>query len=583
MVRKLGFIAVVAVMVTTVALPAWPGTAAGAISGYVRDGSGTPQMGAAVEIFGSAAQALKVFTDDRGFYSVASLLPGTYSVKASAPLFLPSLREKISVRAGAKLIVNVTLTTLFEAIQLVPLRGPVDDDDWKWTLRSVANRPILRVLEDGTTVVAQSGESAADHDLRGALTFLAGSPGQGFGSPSDMNAGFVVERSLLSSGTLRLNGNLGYESDGQGIPAVVLRTTYSNRFNGVFEPSVAITALRLNSPEHSMPGASLQALSVTSSDRVVLGDVLEMRFGSELQAIQFMGRVNTFKPFGAADLHLTPNTVLEYQYASSVPHMGMKGRLGDDRPGDDHSDSAFSDLSEIAPRMSITGFSPAVERAHHQEVSISQRIGKNKMQIAFYSDSMIDPVLTGIGEMTPAEMTAESGEVLSDVYSGTFSYQGNDFATRGMRMVLQRKLYSDLTATIDYAYGGVLDLSRPDIQLQDARGWIRAEQRQAVAAKFSGTLPKAKTRWIASYRYTGGRALTPVDLFNTSAGQSDPYLNLFIRQPIPASFLAGHMEVLMDLRNLLAQGYVPVMGRDGHTLYLVQSARSVRGGVTFSF
>jgi len=25
------------------------------------------------------------------------------------------------------------------------------------------------------------------------------------------------------------------------------------------------------------------------------------------------------------------------------------------------------------------------------------------------------------------------------------------------------------------------------------------------------------------------------------------------------------------------------MGRDGHTLYLVQSARSVRGGVAFSF
>src|SRR5208337_5173194 len=187
-------------------------------------------------------------------------------------------------------------------------------DDWKWTLRSVANRPILRVLEDGTTVVAQSGE-AANHGLKGSVTFLAGSPGQGFGSPSDMTAGFAVQRSLLSSGTLRLNGNVGYDSDGQGIPSAVLRTTYSNRFNGVFEPSVAITALRLNSPEHSMPGASLQALSVTSSDRVVLGDVLEMRFGSELQAIQFMWRVNTFKPFGAADLHLTPNTVLEYQYA----------------------------------------------------------------------------------------------------------------------------------------------------------------------------------------------------------------------------------------------------------------------------
>src|SRR3981189_2806728 len=218
MFRKLGFlVVVVSMVVVSMALPAWCGTASGAISGvisgYVRDGSGAPQMGAAVEILGSAALALKVFTDDRGFYSAESLLPGTYSIKVSAPSFLPPLREKIGVRAGTKLMVNVTLTTLFEAIQLVPLRSPVDDDDWKWTLRSVANRPILRVLEDGTTVVAQSGESAADHHLQGRLTFMAGSPGHGFGSPSDMSAGFALEHSVLSSATLRLNGNLGYGAD----------------------------------------------------------------------------------------------------------------------------------------------------------------------------------------------------------------------------------------------------------------------------------------------------------------------------------------------------------------------------------
>lgn len=533
-------------------------------------------MGAAVEILGTAVQALKVFTDDRGFYSVASLLPGTYSVKVSEPSFLPSLREKIDLRAGARIMVNITMTTLFEAIQLVPMRGPVDDDDWKWTLRSVANRPILRVLPDGSTVVERNG----DGDLRGMLTLMAGSPGQGYGSSSDMSAGFAVERSLLSTGTLRLNGNVGYESDGQSVPAAVLRTTYTNHFNGMFEPSVAITALRLNSPDlNSMPAGSLQALSVTSSDRIVLGDKVEVKLGSELQAIQFMGRVHAFKPFGSIDLHLTPNTLLEYQYATSVPNMGLENRLGlsDDA---DRFDSASADLSETAPRMSISGFVPAVERARHQEVSISRRVGKNNMQVAFYSDSVVDPVLNGVGETT-----AESGEVLPDIYSGTFSYQGNDFSTRGMRVVLQRKLLSDLTATLDYSYGGVLDLPRSgsDIQLQDARSWIRTQNRQAVTAKFSGTIPKAKTRWIASYRYTGTGALTPVDQFNTSAGQSDPYLNLCIRQPIPASFLAGHMEILMDLRNLLAEGYLPVIARDGHTLYLVQSARSVRGGVAFSF
>src|SRR5271154_810936 len=299
MLRKLGFLVVAAALVMSMALPAWCGSSSGVISGYVRDGGGAPQMGAAVEILGStlgsAAEVLKVFTDDRGFYTVASLIPGIYSVKVSAPSFLPSLREKIGVRAGAKLMVNVTLTTLFEAIQLVPLRNTVDDDDWKWTLRSVANRPILRVLEDGTTVVAQTGESS-DHDLKGSLTLLGGSAGQGFGSPSDMSAGFAVERSLLSSGTLRLNGNVGYGADGQSIPSAVLRTTYTSRFNGLFEPSLAITALRLNSPDMSaMPGATLQALSMTSSDRVVMGDKLEIKVGSELQTIQFMGRVNAFK------------------------------------------------------------------------------------------------------------------------------------------------------------------------------------------------------------------------------------------------------------------------------------------------
>src|ERR1022692_464800 len=402
MFQKLGFLVVVAIMVTSLAIPAWCGSASGsisgAISGYVRDGSGTPQMGAVVEILGSAAHTLKVFTDDRGFYSVASLIPGTYSVKVSAPSFLPTLREKIGVRAGAKLMVNVTLTSLFEAIQLVPLRNSEqEDDDWKWTLRSIANRPILRVLQDGTTVIAQTGESAGNHNLRGSVSFLAGSPAQGFGSASDMTAGFAVQRSLLSSGTLRLNGNVGYDTEGQGVPSAVLRTTYTNRFNGVFEPSVAITALRLNSPGlNTMPGASLQALSVTSSDRVVLGDKIELKLASALQTIQFMGRVNAFRPFGSADLHLSPNTVLEYEYSSSVPQMGPEGSLSSevsDNSTADRLDSVSTDLSETAPRMSISGFAPAVEQAHHQELSISRRFGKNSMQVAFYSDRISDPVL----------------------------------------------------------------------------------------------------------------------------------------------------------------------------------------------
>jgi hypothetical protein len=64
----------------------------------------------------------------------------------------------------------------------------------------------------------------------------------------------------------------------------------------------------------------------------------------------------------------------------------------------------------------------------------------------------------------------------------------------------------------------------------------------------------------------------------------DPYLSLFIRQPLPcASFIPAKMDALLDVRNLLAQGYQPVMGQDGRTIYMVQSARSLRGGLAFTF
>ena len=207
------------------------------------------------------------------------------------------------------------------------------------------------------------------------------------------------------------------------------------------------------------------------------------------------------------------------------------------------------------------------------------RTGNTNLQVAVFSDRVGDTVLTGTGEVTAA-----GGFLLPDVTSGTFNYAGKNLDTTGMRLVLQHKFSSDLTATLDYAFGGVLDLTRPDVPLNGAQQFIGTQRRHALAAKLSGTVPRTHTRWITSYRWVNGTALTPVDMFNSSPGQSDPFLNVFVRQPIPSlGFLPGHMEMIVDLRNLLAQGYIPVLGQDGQTVYFVQAARSVRGGVAFTF
>ncbi len=145
--RKLGTWAIV----LGLALPVLAVDQPGAISGYVRTATGVPQMGAVVQILGAANRNFTVFTDAAGYYTASGLLPGLYTLKVTAPSFLPALRENVGLRPGASLNVNVTLSTLLGVMQLGPIRTLPDDDDWKWTLRSVANRPILRIFDDPIT------------------------------------------------------------------------------------------------------------------------------------------------------------------------------------------------------------------------------------------------------------------------------------------------------------------------------------------------------------------------------------------------------------------------------------------------
>src|SRR6266849_3564918 len=66
----------------------------GAISGFVFDTGGVPQMGAIVTLFNRQdRQFLKVMTDERGSFQFLSLLPETYSVKVTLAAFVPAIKK----------------------------------------------------------------------------------------------------------------------------------------------------------------------------------------------------------------------------------------------------------------------------------------------------------------------------------------------------------------------------------------------------------------------------------------------------------------------------------------------------------
>ena len=163
--RKAHFAAHFAGFAVLIAFGAAPvcGAASASVSGLVRDSAGVPQIGAEVQLLRPDLSVVaSVYTNSQGRFIISSILPGRYALKAMGMSFLPSLRENVRVRAGT--IVNLTLNTLYEVMQWLPAEPRAANsqkDDWAWTLRSAANRPLLRWLEDGPLVVVSDGSGAS--------------------------------------------------------------------------------------------------------------------------------------------------------------------------------------------------------------------------------------------------------------------------------------------------------------------------------------------------------------------------------------------------------------------------------------
>jgi hypothetical protein len=555
------------------ALPACAATP-GSIAGMVKSADGTPQMGALVEIFAvGALQPVVAFTTQAGSYQSANLTPGSYRLKVTAASFLPSLVENVVVRSGGRAVINVTLNTLAEAVRFIPPRqlSAQDQDDWKWTLRSAANRPILRFDDSQGLVLASSASGNAPenrdlHGVSGRVAFVAGSQADGFGSGPDYGTSFDVQQAVFSSDTISFDGRVG---NGNGQPAGMIRTAYKHEFANGDTPTFAVT-LRHMAPVGSNISNALSSVAFTFSNTTTLADIIDLSYGSEVQDVQFIRHISGIRPFASAGLHLGKSTTVEYHYATAEPASPF------DRALDNNPDAEVP-----VPRISVVALAPALERDRHQEIAVSHKEGDTRFQAAVFYDHVSNLALTGSGDVSSI-----ASDVIPDFSSDTFTFNGGTLNTRGVRLVAEHTFSPQLTALLDYAYGGAV--AAPDwnanASWSDLRDALRVQDAHSVTAKLNGMVPHAGTHWAASYKWTSSSAVTPVDLFNASPGQADPYFSVVIRQPIPGgSFFPGHIEALLDVRNLLAQGYRPFLSPDGRTLYLVQSARALRGGLAFTF
>ena len=116
-----------------------------------------------------------------------------------------------------------------------------------------------------------------------------------------------------------------------------------------------------------------------------------------------------------------------------------------------------------------------------------------------------------------------------------------------------------------------------------ADSFLRRSSHAIASFNIRSILPGTNTRLFGNYEYVADGAVVPRHIFSTQRLYTEPGLNLIVRQPLPSFWGIGRLELSADLRNLLAQGYMPVASGQGRQLLVVQAPRAVRGGLNFIF
>jgi hypothetical protein len=542
------------------------GAASASVSGLVRDSAGVPQIGAEVQLLRPDLTVVaSVYTNSQGRFSISSILPGRYALKAMSMSYLPSLRENVRVRAGT--IVNLTLNTLYEVMQWLPAEprtGNSQQDDWAWTLRSAANRPLLRWLEDGPLVVVSDGSGARPR-LKARL-MATGQEGT-FGESGER---FVATVEDTPSDSQELLARVDFAPDTDAGMESMLGFRQDLGFAGSVQ-SVAAVAVHpdMDGPEGE---EGLDEAAVRTSETLHLGDEIEAEAGST----EVLGRF----------AEQSPNTV-----AAALPNASVNWRDGNSSvgyrvatllPGPIQSDE--TQAGAWLPELSLRDGKLVLQRGLHQEIGWERNTDASGMAVLVFADKIRNPVLEARAHFSGDDSGATPVAALLDSGSGLLRAAGPDFSSQGIAASVDRRLPGGSQVHLSYANGNAVvmpALPRPT-EMAQVLGAAHPRRVQTYSISLSGTLDGTGTRWRASYRWQPEDTVTEVAPY--AVNTAEPYLNLRLRQSIHQSRDgACGIEALLDVRNLLAEGYRPYILSDGSLLIFAQDQRGVRGGLAFTF
>lgn len=550
-----------------------PTSNAGKISGVVRDASGVPQMGATVTISSEQltllpsleAHSQQLLTNDRGKFVTGSLPAGDYSVRVTLAGFLPSIEQHIRVSDQQTTLLDIVMGSLFPTFDRVRHDSDqiVPSDEWIWVLRAAsASRPVLR-WQGGPTLGAnplQEGIPAAPEDrARVELTSGSEHPGSISNAGDAPATAFVYDWNLGDSGKLLMAGQFSYDGITPG-GGVATEWLPSGELGTGPETTVLVRETRVGGIGD---GVVFRGLRVSHDGQLTLGHRVTLRYGGEFVAAGLNGMAVAVLPRAEVAVQVTNRWLASATVAA---------RPWQDSATTSDLQSAINTLDAL-PTLLLRNGRPVLSDNLHEEIAVERILSESDtLTGAVFHDRTANTAVFGEGNVSGPDF-------LPDIYSNVFAYDAGSTQSTGARLVYSRKLSDSTDASVIYAFGGVL--APISGAAGTARDELSTQYRSSVAGRVSTRLPKLHTKVLASYKWVGGQAVSRLDPYGESLYHLDPYLSVEIRQPLPYVW-SGHMEAMVDVGNLLAQGYVPLATSDGNII-LIPSCRYLRGGFSFQF
>ncbi len=534
-------------------------------------------MGALVQLLlPDTSLAATALTDAHGHYRLPNILPGAYRVRVSAALFLPVMRRQLVIAGNTRAVVNLTLSSMLSTAEWLPATRRTSgegDDDWMWTLRSSTLRPVLRLAADtdgdpadnaSSTSISSSAEQPRSLATTGRVTVQDNEGG--FARGGTHNILSMVRRSGDTVTLMRADLS-GPRTPFPVNPSTELTLGWERKLPFAGTSRSVLTYASHPEVQGTNGSAGLQSAILRNAQRINLGDSLRLDAGSVTRDVSLGGNSFTVEPFLRLSVHPASGVVVAYTFTAS---RGTESLEDLDRT---HSP---------APAAVTRNGHVLLDHGSHHALELSTRLSdRGIIEVAVFRDHIASPSLAGIGSLPSLDAASVASAI--DPTTATFVAAARDYDATGVRIAVRQPLSNAVTIDAAFADGQALHTSTGgDATIDALIAGLTSSNTLSASIGISGRVQRTGTTFRSGYRWQPDNTLTAADRFRVT--DETAYLHAQLRQSLHSgSLLPSGLEAILEVQNLLEQGYQPFLSHDGRTLYLAQSPRVLQAGLSFTF